>query len=185
MHELKPPVNETDKQTGNIHSKITLTEYGDYECPYCGMAYPIVKQLLERKGNVIRFVFRNFPMQSLHSFAMTAALAAEAAAQQNKFWPMHDLIYENQDLLSNELFFSLAKTLHLNLDQFQSDINGPSAFAKVNADFKSGLHSGVNGTPSFFVNNIKIELPDLTYVALLHALEEQGTSNPQHNPYYL
>jgi protein-disulfide isomerase len=185
MHELKPPVNDNDKQTGNIHSGITLVEYGDYQCPYCGMAHPVLKQLLETKGNVIRFVFRNFPMQSIHQFSMTAALAAEAAAKQNKFWPMHDLIYENQELLSNELLSSLAQTLNLNLDQFQSDINSPSAFGKVNADFKSGLHSGVNGTPSFFINNIKIELPDLSYDAFLHALEGQGTSPPQHKPHHL
>jgi protein-disulfide isomerase len=184
MHKLKPPVNETDKQIGNLHSKITLTEYGDYQCSYCGMAYPIVKQLLETKGHAMRFVFRNFPLQSIHPYSLSAALATEAASRQNKYWEMHDAIYENQDKLNNALFPGLAQELKLDLPQFRADTNSPSAFNKVNADFKSGLQSGVNGTPSFFINDIKIELPELSYKALLNALEDRPVPS-DYKSYYL
>jgi protein-disulfide isomerase len=170
MNKLTPPANENDKQIGSLDFKITLVEYGDYQCQYCRLAHPMVKRLLAEKGDVIRFVFRNFPLQTIYAHAMSAALAAEAASQQNQFWEMHDLLFENQERFREELFPGLAKKLGLNLDRFQSDFSNESTLAKVNADFKSGLHSGVNGTPSFFIDKKKIELPEVSYDTLLRAV---------------
>ena len=172
MNKLTPAVNENDKQIGSLNFKITLVEYGDYQCPYCGLAHPLVKRLLGEKGDLIRFVFRNFPLATIHAYAMSAALAAEAASQQNQFWKMHDLLFENQERFHEDLFPELAKDLGMDLDRFQSDFNNKSTLAKVNADFKSGLHSGVNGTPSFFIDIKKIELPELSYDALLRSVDK-------------
>lgn len=172
MSKLTPPVNEHDRQIGSADFKMTLVEYGDYQCPHCGRAHPLVQRLLQERGNVIRFVFRNFPIQTIHAYAMSAALAAEAAANQNKFWQMHDLLFENQERFRDDLFLELARKLGSDLYRFQMDFSSDSTSSKVNADFKSGLHSGVNGTPSFFIDDNKIELSELTYDALLQAVDE-------------
>jgi protein-disulfide isomerase len=172
MNKLIPPANENDRQTGSPDFKITLVEYGDYQCPYCGMAHPLVKRLLEEKGDIIRFVFRNFPLQTIHEYAMSAAFAAEAAAQQSRFWEMHDLLFENQERFVMDLFPELARELRIALHRFQRDFSSESTLSKVKADFKSGLHSGVNGTPSFFINNNKIELSELRYDALSYAIDK-------------
>src|SRR5689334_6177244 len=111
MSKLKPQVNDQDQQTGNLQAKITLVEYGDYQCPHCGHAHPLLKQLLQEMGNELRFVFRNFPLQEIHPAAYMAALAAEAAGKQGKFWPMHDLIFENQQNLHGHSFIDFAETL--------------------------------------------------------------------------
>jgi len=175
MNKLTPPVNENDNQTRNAGFRITLVEYGDYQCPYCGLAHPLIKRLLEERGNVIRFVFRHFPMQSIHAHALDAALAAEAAAQQNRFWEMHDLLFENQERFGEKLFPKLARALAMDLYRFQRDVSSEAILSKVNSDFKSGLHSGVNGTPSFFIDNYKTELQELSYDALLRAINEHLT----------
>ncbi len=172
MNALVPPVSENDKQTGSRDFQVTLVEYGDYECPFCGMAYPLVKRLLKERSTVLRFVFRNFPLQTIHPCATSAAIAAEAASLQGRFWEMHDLLFENQDRFAEKLFPKLAAQLGMDLDQFRRDIARDVLRTKVNADFKSGLHSGVNGTPSFFVNGEKIELPVLAYDALLGVVDE-------------
>lgn len=173
-HLLKNPVTEADRQTGNPHAKITLVEYGDYECPYCGVAHPLIKRLLNEMDGMIRFVFRNFPLQNVHPYSLPAALSAEAAAHQNRFWPMHDFIYEHQEQLSDELFPWIAKRLKLDLQLFQMDINRREIFDKVEADFQGGLYSGVNGTPSFFINGVKAELPDLSYEALRDVIVKES-----------
>src|SRR5579871_499235 len=96
---LKVPVTDNDHIQGNEHAPITLVEYGDYECPYCGQAYPIVKKIQKYFGENLRFVFRNFPIVDSHPHAGIAAMAAEFAATQGKFWEMHDVLYENQEYL--------------------------------------------------------------------------------------
>src|SRR5688572_27585881 len=97
MSTLRPPVNNRDQQTGNLEARLTLVEYGDYQCPYCRRAHPLVLRLLKELGSELRFVFRHFPLQEIHPQAVTAAISAEAAARQGKFWPMHGLLFENQD----------------------------------------------------------------------------------------
>lgn len=152
---LKPTVSEKDYQQGSKSAHIELVEYGDYQCPHCGRAYPIIKSIQQRMGNKLRFVFRNFPLAEMHPNAVSAAVAAEAAALQDKFWEMHDALFEHQDDLSAEGIFRLAKKIGLNESQFAKDIQRDDLLQKVEGDFESGVRSGVNGTPTFFINGKK------------------------------
>src|SRR5215217_9734259 len=106
MAKLKPAVRDSDHGTGNKRANITLVEFGDYQCPHCGHAYPLLKRLVNEMGDQIYFVFRNFPLQEVHPAAMMAAQAAEAAGKQGKFWEMHDLIFENQQNLHGSIFLA-------------------------------------------------------------------------------
>ncbi|AZB32520.1 DsbA family protein [Chryseobacterium bernardetii] len=152
---LKPSVSNADHTQGNPNASLVIVEYGDYQCPYCGAAYPVLKELMKEFGDQIRFVFRNFPLSEMHQYARTAALAAEAAASQGKFWEMHDAIYENQEFLNDGLPLKLAEKLSLNIPRFKVDIHKQELAEKVDTDFESGIISGVNGTPSFFINGNK------------------------------
>ena len=154
---LKPPVNSKDHIAGAASAGIELVEYGDYQCPHCGAAYPVIKDIQRKFGEQVRFVFRNFPLSDAHPFAFPAAVAAEAAALQGKFWEMHDVIFENQRLLSDAGLFKMASTAGLDLEQFRNDIQKNELAEKVDADFESGVRSGVNGTPSFFINGKKFD----------------------------
>lgn len=157
MSTLKPSVSEKDHVQGAESASVEIVEFGDYECPHCGDAYPVVKEIEETFGDQIKFAFRNFPLQEAHPLALPAALAAEAAAQQGKFWEMHDAIYENQYRLDEEIFDELAETIGLDLDKFKDDANSDETRQKVEDDFESGIRSGVNGTPSFYVNGTKFD----------------------------
>ena len=154
---LKPPVTEKDHIQGNLNAPIELVEYGDYQCPHCGRAYPIIKNIQEKLGSKLKFVFRNFPLTEIHPDAFNAALATEAAALQKKFWEMHDIIFENQISLETESILKYEKRAGLNMAQFTKDIQKDELVAKVENDLESGIRSGVNGTPSFFVNGIKYD----------------------------
>ncbi|MES2286798.1 MAG: thioredoxin domain-containing protein [Bacteroidota bacterium] len=154
---LKPPVNSNDHIRGNSNAPLELVEYGDFECSDCGRAYPIIKTIQRELGDDLKFIFRNFPLTEIHPHAVNAALAAEAAALQNKFWEMHDIILQNQKSLESEDLLFYAETIKLDPGQFISDIQDSSLLAKVEADFESGVRSGVNRTPSFFVNGLKYE----------------------------
>jgi protein-disulfide isomerase len=154
---LKPPVTEKDHTAGSSAASIELVEYGDYQCPHCGAAYPIIKKIQKTFGTQIRFVFRNFPLSEIHPYAVAAAIATEAAALQDKYWPMHDIIFEHQSMLSEEGLQKMAGTAGLDLEKFREDIQLNMLQDKVDADFESGVRSGVNGTPSFFINGNKFE----------------------------
>jgi protein-disulfide isomerase len=170
MAHLIQPVNQADHIKGPFNAPLTLVEYGDYECPYCGSAYFIIKQLQEHLKNDFRFVFRNFPLKESHPYALMAADAAEAAAKQNKFWEMHDCIYENQNSLSPESLVEFAQRIHLNMDEFKKDVESRSVASKIEEDFKTGVRSGVNGTPCFFINEERYEgIP--SFNALLRVLK--------------
>jgi protein-disulfide isomerase len=155
MTDLIPAVNSNDHIYGNINAPLELVEYGDYECPFCGRAYPIVKSIQEKLGPDLKFIFRNFPLRKIHPNAFPAAIATEAAALQGKFWEMHDIVFENQKALGAENILILANTLGLDMDLFQKDILDESLFLKARKDFESGMKSGVNRTPTFFVNGKK------------------------------
>ena len=170
MARLQPPVGEKDHQTGNLKASVTLVEYGDYQCPYCGRAYPLIKRLLKEKGAVVHFVFRNFPLQELHPMALSAALAVEAAGVQDKFWEMHDLVFEHQKELSHRRLLDFAQILGLDEKKFGEDWQSEAGLSRVEHDFESGVRSGVNGTPSFFVNGSKLNAYDETYASLLNAI---------------
>jgi protein-disulfide isomerase len=156
---------------GPPDAPVTLVEYGDYECPYCGEAYPVVKALQERLGDQMCFVFRNFPLTQVHPHAEEAAEAAEAAGAQGKFWEMHDLLYENQDALEPEDLVQYARALKLDLPRFVLEMREHVYVERVREDFRSGVRSGVNGTPTFFINGARHNGPfDLG--SLLAAIEE-------------
>jgi len=151
--ELTLPVDDDrDHIQGSADAPATLVEYGDYECPYCGAAYPIVKQVQARMGDRLRFVFRNFPITTSHPHAAQAAEAAEAAAAQGRFWEMHDLLYENQKRLEAADLHSYAEELALDVEAFDEDLTTHVHAARVHDDFMSGVRSGVNGTPTFYIN---------------------------------
>ena len=155
--QLKPAVSGKDHIQGNKNASLELVEYGDYQCGHCGHAYPIIKAVQQKMGNNLKFVFRNFPLTEPHPDAFKAAVAAEAAALQNKFWEMHDIIYENQEKLDWESLNSYAKKIGLDANRFQDDIKKDTVTSKVEGDFESGVRSGVNGTPSFFINGEKYD----------------------------
>ncbi|NIG54120.1 thioredoxin domain-containing protein [Chitinophaga sp. Cy-1792] len=166
MAHLKAAVTPHDHTTGNPNASIVLVEYGDYQCPSCGEAYPLVKKLLQHHGDQILFVFRNFPLQEIHPAAMMSALAAEAATHQDKFWEMHDLIFENQAALSVQTLLRFAEELQLDMPRFERDWQSQDTMGTVEKDFTGGLRSGVNGTPTFFVNGQRYDDYDATYASL-------------------
>ncbi len=153
--KLTLPVGDRDHIQGLATAPITLVEYGDYECPYCGQAYPIVKELQERLGKRLRFVFRNFPLSTMHPHAEQAAEAAETAGAHGKFWEMHNALYENQEALDGEDLVQYAAALGLDASRFTNELAKHTQAARVREDFMSGARSGVNGTPTFFINGVR------------------------------
>ena len=149
---LTVPVSGRDHGAGPDTAPITLVEYGDYECPHCGAAYPIVKELQRVLGDRLRFVFRNFPLTQIHPHAEHAAESAEAAGAQDRFWEMHDWLFEHQRHLADAQLVRAAETLGLDTARFQRELEDAAHQARVREDFMSGVRSGVNGTPTFFIN---------------------------------
>jgi protein-disulfide isomerase len=154
---LSLPVNERDHSQGPGDAAVTLVEYGDYECPHCGRAYPIVKEIQKRLGSRLRFVFRNFPLAELHPHAQHAAEAAEAAAVQGKFWEMHDVIFEHQRALDDRHLVDYAAVLRIDQERLQRELSSHAYAGRVREDFLSGIRSGVNGTPTFFINGVRYD----------------------------
>ncbi|QEC43380.1 DsbA family protein [Pseudobacter ginsenosidimutans] len=171
MATLRVPVSENDHRTGDAHAELVLVEYGDYQCPHCGIAHPFIKKLLKEFKGRLQFVFRNFPLQESHPMAMMAAMAAEAAGRQDKFWEMHDIIFEHQRTLDPDSILGFAAKLKLNEKQFAHDIRDKELYQRVEDDFESGLRSGVNGTPTFFLNGKKVDSYDETYESLAELLK--------------
>jgi protein-disulfide isomerase len=167
---LTQSVSDQDHVEGSADAPLTLVEYGDYQCPYCGAAYPVVKRLQKKLGKKLRFVFRNFPLTQAHPYALIAAEAAEAAALQGKFWEMHDLLFEQQTFLEPEMIPLWAKRIGLDLRKFENDIREGVVEDRIKEDRQSGIRSGVNGTPTFYMNGIRYDgSPD--YHSMLEALE--------------
>ena len=154
---LTLPVGQRDHAQGPEVAAVTLVEYGDYECPHCGRAYPIVKRVQQRLGDRLRFVFRNFPLTGLHPHAQRAAEAAEAAAAQGRFWEMHDCLYEHQEALDDDSLERYALSLGLDLARFSRELDGQAHAPRVREDFMSGVRSGVNGTPTFYLNGMRYD----------------------------
>jgi protein-disulfide isomerase len=156
---LSSPVTARDHAQGTPDAAVTLVEYGDYECPHCGRAYPIVKAIQARLGSGLRFVFRNFPLKEIHPHAGHAAEVAEAAAAQGKFWEMHDRIFEHQRTLGDLHLLEFAAELNLDVERVKGELASHTHEARVREDFLSGIRSGVNGTPTFFINGIRHDGP--------------------------
>jgi protein-disulfide isomerase len=173
MSKLTIAVSDEDHIQGDRAAQCSLVEYGDYQCPYCGEAYTVVKKLQKHFGKRLSFVFRNFPLSKMHSWAEPAAEVAEFAGANGKFWEMHDLLYENQERLGNALFLELIDTLDLSPSQLQTALAEQTYRARVRADFAGGVRSGVNGTPTFFINGQRHDgSPD--FDSLSEAIERTG-----------
>jgi protein-disulfide isomerase len=153
------PLGDRDHVLGPADAPVTLVEYGDYECPYCGMAHPIVASILRQMGDTLRFAYRHFPLTRVHPHAEHAAEMAEAAADRGKFWPMHDLLFQNQHALDDEDLISYAARLGIHPDWAGFALTSQTFAERVRDDFMSGVRSGVNGTPTFFINGIRYDAP--------------------------
>ena len=165
MSKLKPPVGDRDHIEGPPEAQVTLVEYGDYECPHCGRAYSIVKEIQRVFGKQLRFVFRNFPLGEMHPHAEHAAEAAEIAGEMGKFWPMHDMLFEHQAALGDSSIGQYAGKLGLDVKDFLHKLAAHEAEPRVKEDFLSGVKSGVNGTPTFFIDGVRYdESWDLEYL---------------------
>jgi protein-disulfide isomerase len=154
---LGVPVHEGDHLQGPRTAPATLVEYGDFECPHCGRAYPIVKAVQRLMGPRLCFVYRHFPLTQMHPHAEPAAEAAEAAGAQRKFWEMHDLLFQRQDALEDEQLIEYADGLGLNAMRVTTELAAHVYRARVRADFMGGVKSGVNGTPTFFINGARYD----------------------------
>ena len=168
---LTRPVGDDDHQQGAADAPVTLVEYGDYECSYCGAAHPIVQAIQQEMGDRLRFVFRNFPLTQIHPHAQGAAEAAEAAADQEAFWPYHDHLYEHQDALSHRDLTGYAAEFNFDSSRFERALENHDFEARVRADFMSGVRSGVNGTPTFFINGVRHD-DSYEFEVLLAALKQ-------------
>jgi protein-disulfide isomerase len=156
---LTLPAPPRDHILGSAKARFALLEYGDYECPYCAEALPVVKAVQEELGKELCFAFRNFPLANLHPHALHAAHAAEAAAAQGDFWAMHDLLFENQTALEDDDLVQYALAARLDAQRLIAEVRGGVHEARVKEDFKSGVRAGVNGTPTFFVNGVRYDGP--------------------------
>jgi protein-disulfide isomerase len=160
-----------DHIQGKRDAPIVLLEYGDYECPYCGAAYPVTKELQNALGENLCFVFRNFPLRTAHPHAEKAAEAAEAAGARHKFWEMHDILFENQENLEDEDLLEYAMEVGIKPDELRQDLLTERFYPRVQEDFISGLRGGVNGTPTFFINGMRHN-GDFSYSTLWNAILE-------------
>jgi protein-disulfide isomerase len=167
---LKIPVRAEDHIEGDVNAPCTLVEYGDYQCPHCGRAYPIIKRVQKHFGKRLRFVFRNFPLNEIHPEAEAAAETAEFAEAGGKFWEMHDALFENQSRFSPAFFPELAQKLGLDAKDLKDALAAEKYRAHVRSDFMSGARSGVNGTPTFFVNGQRLDGP-WDYEDLIEAID--------------
>src|SRR5437879_8503603 len=169
---LIPVDNSRDHIQGDPKALLTLVEYGDYQCPFCGAAYPEVKKVQKDLGSKLRFVFRNFPLTNVHEFAQVAAETAEAASVQGKFLEMHDFLYEHQRTLGDQrVAVGYAKKIGLDTQKFEREISQHVYQKRVKDDFMGGVRSGVNGTPTFYVNGVRHD-EDAVAKALIEALNQ-------------
>ncbi len=178
---LRVPVSPEDYVLGPAEAPVTLVEYGDYECPHCGRAHLVLQTILPQLGREVRLVFRNFPLAEIHPHAQAAAEAAESVAAHggnDAFWEMHDLLFENQDALAPDDLHKYAEAAGVDPAVVAKDLSTGAMTARVRADFKGGVRSGVNGTPTFFVNGHRFDGnwgDPVAFAAALHAAAHAGT----------
>lgn len=155
---LNPPVGPDDHYLGPAEAAVVLVEYGDYQCSHCGRAHAILQEVLGRLGDRVRYVFRNFPRSIAHPDAEAAAEAAESVASRGgngAFWDMHDMLFENQDALSIDDLLGYADAAGVDAHAVADDVSTGARRARVQADVASGMRSGVDETPAFFVNGAR------------------------------
>ncbi len=157
---LQPPVGPGDHAQGPADAPITLVEYGDYECPHCAAAHGVVRTVQRELGGSLRYVFRNFPLRQAHPHAAHAAEAAESIARhggEERFWAMHDWMFAHQHTLADEYLLERAAALGVEAQAVEDDLSAGAMASRVHHDFRSGVRSGVNGTPTFFVNGRRFD----------------------------
>jgi protein-disulfide isomerase len=154
-----PVTPQRDHITGRPDAPLTMVEYGDYECPFCRMASAVTEDVIDRLGDDLLFAYRHFPLSTIHPHASLAAEAAEAAGSQGRFWEMHRLLYANQQRLESTDLVARAKMLQLDVQRFIGELRTNAHRAKVQSDFMTGVHSGVNGTPTFYINGRRQDGP--------------------------
>lgn len=172
---LSLPVGPDDPFLGRADAPVTLVEYGDYECPHCGRAHAILQTVLSTLGDEVRFVFRNFPLAEVHPHAQIAAEAAESVAAHDGndvFWAMHDMLFENQEALEPDALLEYATAVGADSTLVADDLSSGAMTERVRQEFRSGVRSGVNGTPTFFVNGRRFDGNWGDPVALAAALHE-------------
>lgn len=169
---LSMPENPADHMIGPGEALVTVVEYGDFECPYCKQAAPAVKLLLARFAGRIRFIYRHFPLEEVHPYALQAAEAAESAGAQGKFWQMHDLLFDNQSHLKADHLRNYVERLHLDTPRYAADMKDHVYLQRIREHEQSGNESGVRSTPTFFVNR---NIHDVSFglTRLFEAVEEQ------------
>jgi protein-disulfide isomerase len=155
---LVQPLSADDHVRGTPAAAVTLIEYGDFQCPFCGAAYPVVQELMRLRSDSVRFAFRHFPITNAHPYAELAAEVSEAAGARDKFWPMHDWLFENQDQINAAGLGAGVQSLGLPFDAVDREVSEHVWADRVRRDFVGGVRSGVNGTPSFFVNGMRHDL---------------------------
>jgi Na+:H+ antiporter, NhaA family len=153
--DLSPPVGERDHADGPAGARVTLVEYGDYECPSCAETFGTIQEVRRAFGPNLRFVFRHFPLRSSHPHAQAAAQAAEAAAEQGKFWPMHERLFRHQTQLGKDDLIRHAEALGLDIERFRRDMASRETEVRVREDIAGGARSGVGGTPTLFINGAR------------------------------
>lgn len=180
-YDVKPvgEITESDWVRGNMDASVTLTEYGDFQCPACATYHPFVKQLEQDFPEDLRVIFRHFPLKSIHKKAQIAGQAVEAAGMQGKFWEMHDILFERQDEWvsgnHDELFISYVRELGLDVEKFSIDLESGFVKDRVDSDFANGQRAGINSTPSFFVDGTYITNPR-SYDAFREIINDKITS---------
>ncbi len=176
MSKLSVSITKQDHLQGVLNAACSLVEYGDYECPSCGDVAPTIKSLQARFGDQMSFVFRNFPLREIHPWAEPAAEVAEFAGTHGKFWEMHDLLFANQETLDEETFHTLLKRLGLPGSELELARSRVASRKRIDSDFAGGVRSGVNGTPTFFLNGERYDGPT-DYESLIALIDEVLTSN--------
>jgi len=173
---LVPPVGPDDHASGPPNAPVTLVEYGDFECPHCGAAYPILENIRERLGDGLRFVYRHFPLAESHPHAQHAAEIAEAAGDRGRFWEMYRMLFEHQDALDDESLVAYAAAVGLDPDWAADALVSGTFAERVREQFMSGVRSGVNGTPTLFINGVRYDLT-VNERVLLATLNQAALAN--------
>lgn len=153
VRRLTPPASERDHALGPADARVTLVEYGDFECPHCGALHPLVQAARKAFGGNLRFVFRHFPLRSSHPHALAAAKAAEAAGEQGKFWEMYDRLFRHQTALEDKNLLEHARKIGLDMPRFERELGAPEREVRIREDLSSAAESGAKGTPSLFIND--------------------------------
>ncbi|WP_092382050.1 DsbA family protein [Micromonospora phaseoli] len=171
---LRTPVTDEDHVRGPVDAPVTIVEYGDFQCPFCGLAHANLREVLRQRAETVRLVYRHFPIANIHPYAERAAEAAEAAGRRGRFWEMHDWLYEHQDQLDPVHLTLGIEQLGLPVDEVEAEIAGHTHGDRIRQDFVSAVRSGVDATPTVFVNDARHD-GDFDVATLLTTVDAAAT----------